>query len=194
MSIRVPLSDIADIKFCVVNPSKEVTTGSQWIMAANLLCDNIIEGRFEEKKAKPDESFRVQKNDIIIKRISPSYINFIDIDLDNIYAYNNLIIVRRKTVEAKYLAYYLSRKIKEFSESISVGAVMPSIGRPEFESFKIPILPVNEQKAIGELWYQGIEKKKMLLQLAQLENEKEVYLINKYVDEKTMGGLKHDNI
>jgi restriction endonuclease S subunit len=91
------------------------------------------------------------------------------------------------------LAYYLSRKIKEFSENTSVGAVMPSIGRPELESFKIPILPVNEQKAIGELWYQGIEKKKMLLHLAKLENEKELYLLNKYVDKK-MGGSKHDNI
>lgn len=193
MSIRVSLSDIADIKFCIVNSSKEAAADSKWIMAANLLCDNIILGKFEENKAKHDESLRVQKNDIIIKRISPSYINFIDDKLDNIYAYNNLIIVRPKAVDAKYLAYYFSRKIKDFSENISVGAVMPSIGRPELESFKIPILPVNEQKAIGELWYQGIEKKKMLLQLAKLENEKELYLLNKYVDKK-MGGSKHDNI
>lgn len=193
MSKRVPLLDITDIKFCVVNSSKETVADSKWIMAANFLCDDVIAGKFEEKKAKPDESLRVQKNDIIIKRISPAYINFIDVELDSIYAYNNLIIVRAKTVEAKYLAYYLSQKVKEFSENTSVGAVMPSIGRLELESFKIPILPINEQKAIGELWYQSIEKKKMLLQLAKLENEKELYLLNKYVDKK-MGGSKHDNI
>jgi restriction endonuclease S subunit len=193
MSKRVSLLDIADIKFCIVNSSKKAASASKWIMAANLLCDNVVTGVFEDNKARPDESLRVYENDIIIKRISPSYINLINIRLNDIYAYNNLIIVRAKAVEAKYLAYYLSRKIKEFSENTSVGAVMPSIGRPELESFKIPILPINKQKAVGELWYQSIEKKKMLLQLAKLENEKELYLLNKYVDKK-VGGSKHDNL
>ena len=190
---KASLSDVADIKFCIVNSSKNAAANSKWIMAANLLYDNTIAGTFENKKSSPDESLRVYENDIIIKRISPSYVNFIDIELDNVYAYNNLIIVRAKAVEAKYLAYYLSRKIKDFSENTSVGAVMPSIGRPELESFKIPILPADEQKAIGELWYQSIEKKKMIIHLSKLENERELYLLNKYVDKK-IGGSKHDNI
>jgi len=190
---KASLSDVADIKFCIVNSSKNAAANSKWIMAANLLYDNTIAGTFENKKSSPDESLRVYKNDIIIKRISPSYVNFIDIELDNVYAYNNLIIVRAKAVGAKYLAYYLSRKIKDFSENTSVGAVMPSIGRPELESFKISILPADEQKAIGELWCQSIEKKKMIIHLSKLENERELYLLNKYVDKK-IGGSKHDNI
>lgn len=190
---KASLSDVAVIKFCIANSSKKTAADSKWIMAANLLYDNVIAGTFEDNKATPDESLLIYENDIIIKRISPSYVNLIDIKLNYIYAYNNLIIVRAKAVDAKYLAYYLSRKIKDFSENTSVGAVMPSIGRPELESFKIPILPANEQKAVGELWYQGIEKKKMLMQLYKLENEKEIYLLNKYIDKK-IGGFKHDDI
>ena len=116
MSKRVSLSDVADIKFCIVNSSKEVAADSKWIMAANLLGDNEMTGKLEENKAEPDESLRVQKNDIIIKRINPLYINFIDIELDNVYAYNNLIIVQAKSVEAKYLAYYVNRRNKRFSK------------------------------------------------------------------------------
>lgn len=193
MAKKASLSDVADIKFCIVNSLKNAAANSKWIMAANLLCDNVLTNTSENDKSNPDDSLRVFEKDIIIKRISPSYINFIDTELDNVYAYNNLIIVRSKTLDAKYLAYYLSRKIKEFSENTSVGAVMPSIGRPELESFKIPLLSTDEQKAVGELWYQSIEKKKMLMQLTKLENEKELYFINKYVDKK-IGGSKHDNI
>ena len=91
MSIRVSLSDIADIKFCIVNSSKEAAADSKWIMAANLLCDNIILGKFEENKAKHDESLRVQKNDIIIKRINNYCVNFIYVRKRN--AHINTFIV-----------------------------------------------------------------------------------------------------
>ena len=183
------LSEISEIKFCIVNSSKQTAAHSKWIMPANLMNDNILTGYSESDKYKPDDTLLIYKNDIIIKRINPSFVNYIDTNMENIFACNNLIIVRAKKVNPKYLSSYLNRKIKEFSENHSIGAIMPSIGRQEIENFQIPLLSVKEQEFIGDIWYKSIEKKKMLARLAKLENEKEIYLLNKFINKK-MGGSK----
>lgn len=192
---QLPLKDVAEIKFCIVNNSKEGQNSKllKWLTASNLLPDNIIDGISEGEKFFKDKSLRIYKGDIIIKRIQPSYINYVDEDLPDTYAYNNLIIVRTKDINAKYLATVLNYKIKEISLSSSVGSTMPSIGRNELEQFIIPIPSIETQKLIGEIWHKSIEKKKMAVKLAQLENIKESYLINKYIKNQ-IGGNKNDNV
>jgi restriction endonuclease S subunit len=183
------LKDVADIKFCIVKSSqaKEQSEKAKWLMASNLLQDNVIIKILEDEKYIKDDSLRVFKNDIVVKRISPSYITYIDQDLPNIYAYNNLILVRAKEIYAKYLASVLSYKIKELSLNTSIGAVIPSIGRTELENLQIPICSPREQELIGEIWYKSIEKKKMLIRLAELESSKENYLINNFINNKVGG-------
>jgi restriction endonuclease S subunit len=87
----------------------------------------------------------------------------------------------------------LSRKIKDISENSSVGSAMPSIGRAELERFEVPLPPLNKQIAIGEIWEKSIEKKKMYIRLAQLENIKENYMINKLINGEK-GGVSNDHI
>ena len=92
----VSLKDVADIKFCIVGTVKgrNQSGKTKWLTAANLLNDNIITKVLEEEKYKKDEALQVSKDDIIIKRISPTYITYVNNDLPDTYAYNNLIIVR----------------------------------------------------------------------------------------------------
>ena len=191
----VSLKDVARIKFCIVGTvkGKNQSGKTKWLTAANLLNDNIITKVLEEDKYKKDEALQVFKDDIIIKRISPTYITYVDNDLPDTYAYNNLIIVRSKDINEKYLASVLSYEIKELSINASIGAVMPSIGRTELEGLKIPICSPKEQVLIGEIWFKSIEKKKMLKRLAELENTREIYLINKFI-KNNIGGNNYDNI
>lgn len=183
------LKDVAEIKFCIVGTvkGKNQSEKTKWLTAANLLNDNIITKVLEEDKYKKDEALQVFKDDIVIKRISPTYINYVNNDLPDTYAYNNLIIVRPKDINEKYLASVLSYEIQELSINASVGAVMPSIGRTELEGLKIPICSSKEQVLIGEIWFKSIEKKKMLRWLAELQNTREIYLINKFI-KNNIGG------
>lgn len=185
----LPLKEVADIKFCIVSNSKEPqkTVKLRWLTASNLLADNTVNEVVESEKYLKDESLLIHTEDIIIKRIQPSFVNYIGMDMPDTYAYNNLIVVRARGVDAKYLASVLNYGIKEISLNSSVGAVMPSIGRSELDYFTIPILPVREQKQIGEVWYKGIEKKKMAIRLAVLEGIRENYLINKYIKDQIGG-------
>ncbi len=192
--IVLSLKEVADIKFCIVSSSKEgiKTQNLKWITASNLLADNIVNGVTESGKYLKDDSLLIHNGDIIIKRIQPSFVNYIDTDMPDTYAYNNLILVRTKGIDAKYLAAVLNCKIKEISLNSSVGAVMTSIGRNDLDHFEIPVLPVKEQKRIGQIWYKSIEKKKMAICLAKLVNVKENYLINNYIKNQ-IGGKKNDN-
>ena len=191
----VSLKDVAEIKFCIVGTveRKNQSEKTKWLTAAHLLNDNIITEVSEDDKYKKDEALQVFKNDIIIKRISPAYITYVNNDLPDTYAYNNLIIVRSKDINEKYLASVLSYEIQELSINASVGAVMPSIGRTELEGLKIPICSSKEQVLIGEIWFKSIEKKKMLKRLADLENTREIYLINKFI-KNNIGGKNYDII
>lgn len=181
--VLLPLKDIADIKFCIVSNCKEDEKPERlkWVAASNLLADNIINEVSESEKHIKDDSLLIRKGDIIIKRIQPTFINYFDTDSHDTYAYNNLIIVRSKDIDAKYLAAFLSNKIKDISIRGSTGAVIPSIGRSELENIFVPICSREEQKLIGEVWYKSIEKKKMNIRLAELENIREICLINKFM-------------
>jgi len=189
------LGEIADIKFCIAKNCKEGRKSKEvkWITASNLLSDNIINEVTMSEKYLNEDSLLIRVGDIIIKRIQPSFINYIDTDMPYTYAYNNLIIVRAKKVDSKYLAAVLNFKIKEISLNSSIGAIMASIGKNELNRFEIHMLSEREQKQIGNAWYKSIEKKKMSMRLATLKNIKESYLINKYINNQ-IGGNKNDNI
>lgn len=126
----------------------------------------------------------------MVKRIAPTFVNYIDDMTDNVYAGNNLIVISPKQeVYSKYIAMLLNEKIQTLSESSSVGAVMKSVSRPHLDDFTIPLIPYGKQVLVGNLWYVGIELEKMRIRLAELENIKHNYQIRKYVE--SFGGKKN---
>lgn len=183
------LNEIAEITFCTVTPSRSKPSNIpvKWLMSANFYADNIIEKSITVNNVAPDENWLLQKDDIVIKRITPAFVNYIDSIEDGIYCGNNLIIVKPSNdVDAKYLAMMLNEQIGNLSEESSVGAVMKSISKSDLENISIPFLDMDKQKAIGMLWYKGIELKKKKVRLAELENIKTNYYIKKTI--KMCGG------
>lgn len=188
----VRLVDVAEIKFCSVSPGRTKTQESptMWLQCANFLRNNTVTGDATVTNYVPDDELLIQKDDIVVKRISPMFVNYIDYIPDEMYAGNNLIVITSKQeVYSKYLAMVLNEKIETLSESSSVGAVMKSVSRQHLEDVIIPLLPYEKQILVGDLWYDGIELEKMRTRLAELESIKRNYQIKKYVE--TFGGRKN---
>lgn len=178
------LSDCAKIKFCSITPSrsKQQPTPSKWLVCANFLADNVVVNDPTINYVVPDQEWFLSQGDIVIKRITPTFVNYIDFDPGEIYCGNNLIIVSPNIkTDAMYLAMLLNEKIGELSKESSIGAVMKSISRNDLESLEIPMPDERKQQIVGELWYKSIELKKKRTKLAELENIRINCLINKSI-------------
>lgn len=189
---HIKLSEIANINFCTITPSrsKPSATPTKWLVCANFLVDNEIDKNTSVNNVLPDENWLLHKNDIIVKRIAPTFVNYIDSIDNGIYCGNNLIIITpNDKVDSKYLAMILNEQIGSLSKESSIGAVMKSISRTDLEEMSIPFPDIKTQKAIGSLWHNGIELKKKRIRLAELENIKTNFTINKAI--KMLGGKKN---
>lgn len=186
------LSDCAKIKFCSLTPSrsKQQSAPSKWFVCASFLADNEVANNPTINYVVPDNAWLLRKYDIVIKRIMPTFINYIDFEPSEVYCGNNLIIVSPHLKEdAKYLAMFLNEKIGELSKESSIGAVMKSISRNDLESLEVPYPDKTKRQMLGEMWYKGIELKKKKIRLAELENLRTNYLIKKSIH--TSGGRNH---
>ena len=161
------LKDVAKIKFCL---SQKVISDEKHkiITPINLLENNVIDNFVFDDRVRVNKDTKVHKGDILIKRVSPSFVNYIDEIDEDTYASGNLIIISAVSVESKYLAYILNKEISKITQSLS-GAKIPSIGRNDLEEIEVPILSIKRQKAIGDLWHKSIEVYKLKTRLNELE-------------------------
>ena len=170
--MKKKLKDVAEIIFCILEKGNEE---KKLLTPANLLENNQISTVNKDDKFKKDKSVIIKKDDILLKRINPTYINYIEDIGEDIYAGNNLIIIRAKEINAKYLAAILNMNIEKFVKKNSVGAIIPSIGR------KMVTL---------RNWMKTIEKRKLELKKIELERQKSMVVIKNFINE--IGGNKND--
>lgn len=179
------LGDCAKIKFCSITPSrsKKQKAFSKWLVCANFMTDNVVADNPTVNNVVPDVEWLMRRNDIVVKRITPTYVNYIDYDPGEVYCGNNLIIITPNLeTDAKYIAMILNDRISELSKTSSIGAVMKSISRYDIESVEIPLPDESKRQIIGELWYKSIELKKKRIRLTELENVRMRYLINSTIN------------
>lgn len=186
------LSEIAEIKFCSNTPkrakSQEETTN--WLVCANFLADNEVDYSPVANNQAPEKEWLLHAGDIVIKRITPSFVNYIDTVNSDLYCGNNLIIVTpRPSVNGKYLAMVLNEAVGTISKESSVGAVMQSISKGDLEAFEVPLPELQKQLQIGELWFLSVEIKKKKKRLIELENTRTNYLIKKSIHKS--GGINN---
>ena len=179
--MKKKLKDIAETKFCFLERGND----KEYLLTpANLLEDNQISNIEIDDKFKKDEKVIIRKNDIIIKRINPIYVNLINEVNKKVYAGNNLIIIRAKKVNPKYLAAILNSNIREFSRRNSIGAIIPSIGRKELENFEIESCNKEKQTLIGEYWIKTVEKRILEYKKIELEKQKTNTVINNFLENR----------
>lgn len=181
--ITKKLCDVSNIKICSFSSSRseQQKVFSRWLVCSNFLPDNEIIYNYIDNNILPEPEWQIHEDDIIIKRITPSYINYIKKIPENIFAGNNLIIVTPKEdIDSKYLAMILNDKIGNLSKESSIGAVMKSINRSDLEALDIPYPSISVQHLLGEIWYGNIELKKKKIKLARLEEIRATIQIKKY--------------
>ena len=175
------LKEISEIRFCLV-PKESLEKKCKVLTPLNLLENNIIQEITFDDKVKIDETTKISNGDIIIKRIMPSFVNYIDNIDEDVYATGNLIIIKAISVDAKYLACILNKSIRRLTQSLS-GATVPAVGRSDLEALQVPIISEEKQKAIGEIWYKSLEIYKLKTRLNDLEFLRTTTQINDLINE-----------
>lgn len=171
---KVLLKELADIKLCIPSLAKEKTDGQiKWLVPSTLSLYNEIKGYLYTSEYNPEDDIKVRKHDIIMKRVLPTGINYIEEDIEDAYAYNNLFIIRTKeNVNSDYLAAYLDENISEFVLLHAKGSVAPSIGRKDLMEMEIYLPDEAKQNAIGKYWLIYNKKKRLENKLTSLEQKK----------------------
>lgn len=176
------LKEIATILFGILEKSKEERCDIQWVTTSNLHPNNVLAKYESDLSFEPTEALSVKDGDILVRRIAPSYVNYLQEASPCGYIANNLIIIRAtKRVDSKYLAYYLDKNITKIIKKAAKGTTLPTLTRQDLGEFEI-ILPNEKiQHIVGSLWFLEIEKIKLQEQLRDLENKKLHYLLNECI-------------
>lgn len=171
---KVLLKELADIKLCISSFAKEDLDESvRWISLSTMLPYNGIGEFLVSWEYNPEDDIKVRKHDIIMKRVLPMGINYIEEDIEDAYAYNNLFIIRAKEgVNSDYLAAYLDENISEFVLLHAKGSVAPSIGRKDLMEMEIYLPDEAKQNAVGKYWLIYNQKKRLENKLTSLEQKK----------------------
>lgn len=123
----------------------------------------------------------VYKDDIIIKRVSPQYVNLIDQSKDQVYYGNNLIIIRlkNKKYHPSYIAYLIEKNIPMLETMSNSGTRFYSINKKMLESINVPSEEYSIQLSIGNLW-DSLNKRARIINLLKDKND----LMKKIIYEK----------
>ena len=180
------LRDVSEIIFAF--PEKGLVESDNVACFANAISfreNNIVSNFRKEPDLIPDERYRPHAGDIIIRRVQPTFVNYINADADY-YLGQNLIIIRPRpdVILGKYLAFVLENGLDRLHAE-SAGSLIPSLKRKDLECFDIGSPPpLQKQKVIGELWWLNKEKIKLQNQLESAETVLLRKTLTKLVDER----------
>jgi len=125
-------------------------------------------------RTKPiNEKALVKKEDILIKRLSPSYINLVMGSYENAYITSNIIIVRcNEKIISDYLAAILEvQGLTTLKHYTKRGITVQTISKKELSNINIPLPDIKTQKILGEMWLLNKRKQKLLNDLTIKEND-----------------------
>lgn len=174
------LKDICDVFISRPIIDKEHDENSFLLTPSNLLSNNII---IEMDKVciskRSNAKFLLRTGDILIKRLNPVFVNVFDQNDYPTYASSNIIIVRPKDDNlSKYIAavFYIYG-IDTMTHYVRRGVTIQALSAKELAEIRIPLVPVCDQKKIGELWSLYQRKSSLKEKLDKYEN---IYMRNAF--------------
>lgn len=176
------LKEIAQIKVGMsisrIKEKNSLNGVEQKIITPRAIQQNeIIDAELEIIKLEEDDHKlrKTKKDDIILKTTSPFDVVLIDEEHEGLF-YNSFCIdmtVCSKEIESTYLFAFLNTNwIRNKLENKARSYRTTPIARRDIDEIKIPILEKEQQKLIGELYLNVMEKEKNGKQL--IENEKDM--------------------
>jgi restriction endonuclease S subunit len=170
------LKDVSSIMTGVLESKENISQGYKYnyIQLSALGMHDVITD-FEEhvRKDALNDSALIKKGDILVKRISPGYVNVIDFESNNTYVTSNVLIIRPdRSIDSQYLAMILEMQgLSRLNHFTKKGATIHSISKKELNEIMIPILPIEEQQKYGKLRVLTNKKVNLLEKLIIEENK-----------------------
>lgn len=185
--MKIKVKEIAQVLVALPQNLKKGEKGrAKWLKPGNIFEDNQFDKIQIDEVLNAETGIKVRKGDIVIKRISPTFVSVILEDLPYTYYANNLVIVRPNEGEigVDYLGCVLNNSIKDFAKKSSVGAIVPTISRKDMEEIEVELFPVQIQDIIGKIWRLSVEKVALQKRLIELEKIKSKQLMDSLLKNK----------
>ena len=141
---------------------------------------------FVEIQNKHEEISRQQmlrQDDILVKRLNPSFVHIVSDKTAGMVASQNLLVVRPlKAVYPFYLGYLLEQKeiIGQILQVTGSAAPIKAISIKKLADTMIPIVPREKQIKIGGLWRLSRQRKQLLHEYID-ENDKFVSALTSHI-------------
>lgn len=137
--------------------------------------DVIIQYRSDEIS----EKLLLSSGDILVKRLNPSFVHVVAEDSVGMAASQNLLVVRPSgEVDSFYLGYLLEQKeiIGQVEHVTGSAAAIKAVSAKKLADIKIPVIPLDEQRKVGEIWELS-RRRKQLLNSYMEENDRLVSML-----------------
>ena len=135
-------------------------TGGEYrykVVQPNNFSDTGIMGMVEQQKRNDEisEKQRLMIGDILVKRLNPSFVHVVALESVGMVASQNLLVVRPVgEVDPYYLGYLLEQKeiLGQIEHVTGSAAAIKAISVKKLAAIAIPIVPIAEQRKVGEIW------------------------------------------
>ena len=117
--------------------------------------------------------------DILLKRLNPSFVYVVSSESAGMVPSQNLLVVRPgKSVDPFYLGYLLEQKeiLGHVEHVTGSAAAIKAISIKKLAGITVPIIPLSDQRKVGELWKLS-RKRKQLLNEYLVENDRLVSML-----------------
>ena len=167
------IKDICTLLFSIPIKNKLPIVGKNfWITQADLKENNVTEIKEDYIDFNLETCIKPEKNDILIKRNNPTYVNIFYDDRET-YLGNNLVIVRTKQIDVKYLAFIIEQKLAKLNALTNNSTLSKALNREMLEQIEVAEIDKFKQKIIGEIWLLNKKKNQLIENLIAKEKLKQ---------------------
>lgn len=156
------LGERGEYKFRVIQPNSFSDTGTL----------DALE--IQPRKDAVGAQLVLQDGDILVKRLNPSFVYVVSHNEVGAVASQNLLVVRPgPKIDPQYLACLLEQKeiIGQVEHVSGTTSAIKAISQKKLAEIQIPIVPLAEQRRLGEVW-RLVRKRKALLREYIIANDK----------------------
>ena len=124
---------------------------------------NNVDVQYRADEISPN--MLLSSSDILIKRLNPSFVHVVAEESAGMAASQNLLVVRPgENVDPFYLGYLLEQKeiIGQVEHLTGSAAVIKAVSVKKLADIKIPIIPLEQQRKVGEIWKLSRKRKQLL--------------------------------
>ena len=136
-----------------------------------------VDVQYREDEISP--KLLLAPRDILIKRLNPSFVHVVDGNSSGMAVSQNLLVVRPcSALDPYYLGYMLEQKeiIGQVEHVTGSAAAIKAVSIKKLADIKIPVIPLDEQRKVGEIWKLS-RKRKQLLNKYMEENDRLVSML-----------------